>query len=146
MGTRLNLNYSSDLFSLEVITFKDRKYYFIRKKPLLDEFFIQKIVVSGKLVACYDAYCLRCPSIMVGDVPLRYTPLWPADCTARVENGVFEILDASGKVVARDGEEVQIEGNLRCGMSSDVSKQLFNELPGQCSTCYFNVLKIVNTN
>ncbi|MEE8419088.1 MAG: hypothetical protein V3S02_03140, partial [Dehalococcoidales bacterium] len=105
-GTRLNLNFSSDLFSLEVITAGDHKYYILTKRPPLDELAVQKTTVTGKLVTSYDnGNLVKCPH-MTPD----YTPIWPSDYQARVENGVLEIVDGAGQVVVRDGEEVSLEG------------------------------------
>jgi len=148
-GTRLSLNFSSDLFSLEVILFEDHEFYFMKKKPLLDEAATLKREITGKLVASYGETPLRCPHIHVDAKPaenkgsVQYTTLWPADYRARLENGVFEILDGAGNVVLRDGEEVKIEGSVLYGANSDVTGQLLDELPGGCFQPYLIVNKVL---
>jgi len=140
-GTRLSLNFSSELFSLEVIPVKDENICFLKKKPLLDEFATAKKELTGKLIVCYDAYCLKCPRITVGDMAELYLLIWPTGYEARVENGVFEIVDGSGNIVARDREEMHLEGFVLSGINTDVTRQLYDELPrGRgCHQPYFIV-------
>lgn len=144
-GTRLSLNFSSELFDLEVIPVKDENICFLKKKPLLDEFATTKKELTGKLIVCYDAYCLKCPRITVGDMVELYLLIWPADYEAQVENGVFEIVDKSGNIVARDGEEMRLEGFVLSGINTDVTRQLFDELPGGCFQPYLIVNRILGS-
>jgi hypothetical protein len=144
-GTRLSLNFSSELFSLEIIPVKDENICFLQKKPLLDEFATAKKEITGKLIVCYDAYCLKCPRITVGDMVELYLLIWPADCEARTENGVFEIADGSGNIIARDGEEMHLEGFVLYGINTDVTRQMYDELPRGlgCHQPYFIVNKVL---
>jgi hypothetical protein len=143
-GTRLSLNFSSDLFSIEIIPFEDHEFYFLKKKPLLDEMWPNKRVISGKLVATRKASPLRYPYIFVEAPPVQnmtsvnYATLWPSDYKARVDNGVFEIIDSSGNVVLRDGEEAEIEGST----ITNYNKQLQDELPGGLFGPYLIVNRI----
>jgi len=131
-GTRLSLNFSSEFFSLEVITSGENEVYFLKRKPLLDESARQEIALTGSLVANYNGVLTKYPHIRVEAKPeenkgsVRYTTFWPDDYQARIENGAFEILDGSGSVVLRDGEEADIAGKVIYGYS----EQLHNELPG----------------
>jgi hypothetical protein len=67
-GTRLNLNFSSDLFSLEVITSGDHEYYFMKKKPPLEGLIGEKVTVTGTLVASRKDL-FKCPYISVYTTP-----------------------------------------------------------------------------
>jgi hypothetical protein len=142
--TRLSLNFSSDLFGLEVITSGEDKAYFLKRKPLLDESARQEITLTGSLVASYDGVLTKYLYIRVEAKPeenkgiVSYTTFWPADYTARINNGVFEILDESGSVVLRDGEEVDIVGKVIYSYSA----QLHNELPGGYFGPYLIVDKV----
>lgn len=142
-GTRLNLNFSSDLFSLEIITSGDHKYYFLKKKPLLEELTEQKITITGKLVASYGENLLRCPHIGIESKNTHYTPIWPANYQARVEAGVLEIVDGDGQVAVRDGEEVSLEGFRLSGINSEIPRQLNEELPGECYRTYLIVGRLL---
>lgn len=144
-GTRLSLNFSSDLFSLEVITSGEDEVYFLKRKPPLDELARQEITLIGSLVASYNGVLTKYPNIRVEAKPeenkgtVRYTTFWPADYEARIENGVFEIMDESGKVVLRDGEEVELSGRV----IYDYTPQLNDELPGGYSGPYLIVDKVL---
>ncbi len=148
-GTRLSLNFSSDLFSLEVIPFEDHRFYFLKKKPLLDEAARLKTEINGKLVASYGETLLRCPHIFVDEKPeenkgsVQYTTFWPDDYRARVEDGIFEIIDGSGNVVLRDGDEVKIDGSVIYSAATGAAGQLLDELPGGCFGPYLVVDKIL---
>lgn len=137
MGTRLNLNFSSDLFSLEIITSGDHEYYFLKKKPLLEELIGEKITVTGELVATRKPL-YKCSYIQVAARPEEnkgigfYTPIWPADYQARVTDGVLEIIDGDGQLVVRDGEEVSLDGIWVHGIRREISRQLHEELPAEC--------------
>ncbi len=149
--TRLSLNFSSDLFSIEIIPFEEHDFYFIRKKPLLDEMAPQRTVITGRLVASRDTTLLRYPHIFVDEKPdenktsVTYTTLWPADCEVRVENGVFELVNGSGRVILRDGEEAELEGSVFYGISSDVARRLFDELPGGLFQPYLIVNRVLGS-
>jgi hypothetical protein len=140
----LSLNFSSELFSLEVITSGEGEVYFLKRKPPLEELFGEKITVTGKLVASRKDL-FKCPYISVYTTPeknitLEYTPIWPADYQARVKDGVLEIIDGDGQVIVQDGEEVSLEGIRIHGIRTEISKQLQEEMPGDC----YNVKLIVN--
>ncbi len=141
LGTRLNLNFSSDLFSLEVITSGEDEVYFLKRKPLLDEMARQEITLTGSWLVSYDGVLIKYPHIRVEAKPeenkgtARYTTFWPSDYNARINNSVFEILDASGSVVLRDGEEAELSGRVIYGYTP----QLNDELPGGYSGPYLIV-------
>ena len=146
LGTRLSLNFSSDLFSLNVVTSGENKAYFLNRKPALDELARQEITLTGTLLASYNGVLIKYPHILVdakpeeNNGPENYTTLWPADYKARINDGIFEIIDGSGNIVVRDGEEVDITGKVIYGYS----EQLNDELPGGIPGTYLvvdNILK-----
>jgi len=107
------------------------------------------VYVTGRSTGSNGEIPLRCPHIYVDEKPaenkgsVQYTTFWPADYRARVDNGVFEILDGAGNVVLRDGEEVKIEGNVIYSAGSGTAGQLLVELPGGCFGPYLVVDKIL---
>ena len=143
-GTRLSLNFSSDLFGLQVIDLGEYNVYFLTRKPALDELARQEITLIGSLLASHNDVIIQAPHIRVEPKPeenkgtMRYTTFWPADYQARIENGVFEIIDGAGSVVLRDGEEADIAGKV----IYSYSEQLHNELPGGYSRPYLIVDRI----
>lgn len=55
-----------------------------------------------------DGKCLGLRNILEGGVPEHTLLLWPEAYDLRVENGAVEVLDTVGRVVARLGDEVQV--------------------------------------
>ena len=55
-----------------------------------------------------DGKCLVLRKILDGDVPQNALLLWPETYSLNVEDGAVEVLDATGRVVARVGDEVQV--------------------------------------
>ncbi len=147
-GTRLNLNFSSELFSLEIINFGDHDYYFMKKKPSMEELtgVGTKVTITGRLVASYDEGLLKCPHIRVDARPgenkgmVQYTPIWPSEYRGRVKDGVLEIIDGDGQVVVQDGDEVSLEGRRIAGVNTEIASRLHQEMPGEC----YNTKLIVN--
>ena len=145
-GMRLSLNHSSDLFTLEVLSSDDRTFHFLRKKPVLDQWaesmeerFYGELIHKGtrhlQIEIAFDQ--LNPVPITAG---VKYTPLWPPDYQARIQNGKFEILDGSGQVVVREGEKVRLEGGKIGGdWSSENYRQLYHELPCGCRGPYWIV-------
>jgi hypothetical protein len=134
---RPNLRRDSSLFNLEEIETPQRSLLLIHKEPVLDGWIERESSTSGKLVLWdYD----RCPRIMSEDGLGNYLPLWPPDYSARVEEGQIAILDGSGQVVARVGEEVTLEGGpIPHSWDSEEYRRLHGELPGDCSPPYWIV-------
>ncbi|MDY6911118.1 MAG: hypothetical protein SVM79_01985 [Chloroflexota bacterium] len=147
-GMRLSLNYSSDLFTLEVLSSDDRTLHFLRKKPVLDDwtasmeetFYGELVRLRGRFMAIRKAYDPMNPKPATY-VPsgTAFIPLWPPDYQARIQNGKFEIMDGSGQVVAREGEKVRLEGGKLKGWSSENYRQLYHELPCGCRGPYWVV-------
>lgn len=147
-GTRLNLNFSSDLFSIEITPFEGHDFYIFKKRSLIEEMVTRTTEINGKLVASSDVRLFRYPYILVyvnGGYNMQCTTLWPAEYEARVEDGVFEITDGSGNCVIRDGEEVRIEGTVLHGINSDVTSRLYEELPDGCCQPYLIVNRVLGS-
>lgn len=133
-GVRPNLKYTSDLFTLDVISTTERSFFWLRRKSVLDEW-VENTLLTGELVL-FD----RCPRILTDDHPDRYLPLWPPDYGTRVADGEVEIVDGSGQVVARIGEEVRLSGGkIPVDWDSEAFRRLYHELPGDCDGPYWIV-------
>jgi len=135
-GARLNLNFSSELFNLEIIDCDGQEYYFMTQKPPLGEKSGRNKIITGTLVASrIDGFRCSYISVLSGSDNtnlIQYTPLWPSLFRARTENGILEILDNNENVIARDGDEVVLDGITISGLGTDLAKQLFEEMPGEC--------------
>ena len=136
-GVRPNLVRESDLFTLEEVETPARSFFLLHKQPLLDGWIEGQSQTTGKLVLWdYD----RCPRIMTESGLGNYLPLWPPDYSATEEDGAIAIVDGSGQVVARVGEEVTLGGGpIPHSWDSEEYRQLFHELPGDCSPPYWIV-------
>ncbi len=142
-GARMSLNFESDYFNLEIIDYNNQSYSFVTMKKPLEETGGRHYPVAGTLAAGGQYGC-RCACIVVFDesdsttIIGQYTPLWPSDFTARVENGVLQIMDGNGVVVARDGEEITVEAIKVTNNYNELFTRLRNEMPGECF--YTNLL------
>lgn len=136
-GTRLNLIFSSDFFGLQTIDLGEYNVYFLTRKPALDEMAGRETTITGSLLASYNGIVIQSPRIQVEASTARYTTFWPAGYEARIENGVFKILDGSGNVILRDGDAVEITGRL-----ISRNNELRDELPGGYSGPYLIVERI----
>jgi len=127
---RPNLRYDSDLFALDVVSDTARTVLFLRYKPALDEQVVDAVSASGKLVA-YDYR--RCLHLQTDWGPGEVMLLWPADWSVRVDGETIAVLDGTGQVVARMGDEVRLRGRA-IPHDADVAiyRQLIDELPGDC--------------
>jgi hypothetical protein len=149
-GARLNLNFSSELFSLEIIECVGQIYYFMTQKPLLEEKGGRNIIITGTLVASRkDGF--RCPYVSVlsgsdNNTMIQYTPIWPAHFRARTEAGILEILDADENVIAREGEEVTLDGITISGIRTELASQLNEEMPGECYNLKLIVERVLPVN
>jgi hypothetical protein len=147
-GTRLSLKFNSELFSLEVIPAGDHKFFFLTAKPKLNAAITEKITVTGMFTAGTEQYWLRSPIIFSDEKPeenktsVQYTTFWPEGYTARVIDGVFEVMDKNGTVVARGGERITIEGRVLYSYNSTAS-QLSDELPGGLSGPHLIIDKVI---
>jgi hypothetical protein len=136
-GVRPNLKRDSDLFTLDEVETPARSFFLLHKQPLLDGWIEGESQLTGKLVLWdYD----RCPRIATESVRGNFLPLWPPDYSAIVEDGAIAIVDGAGRVVARVGEQVTLGGgSIPHSWDSEEYRQLFHELPGDCSPPYWIV-------
>jgi len=137
MGVRPNLKPDSELFALEVISTTQRTFFLLHKKPVLDEWAGADSPAVGRLVL-WDGQ--RCPRVVSDSGLTDYLPLWPPDYGVRLKNGEIQIVDGSGRVVARVGEEVYLGGG-KIPVDWDVEeyRRLYYELPGDCHGPYWIV-------
>jgi hypothetical protein len=105
------------------------------KRPVLDEWTSGDAPLSGTL-----ALWGRCLALQPAGDRERHTLLWPAGYRARVEDGALEIVDGSGAVVARVGQEVRLPGGaIPVDGDSPRFRRLFGELPCGCNGPYWIV-------
>ena len=82
---------------------------------------------------CHDQRCLR-----VEHSPVNYLPIWPPDYEVRLEGGVVHVVDGTGQVVARVGEQVRFDGAKGPDQWADERyRRLVHELPGDCHGPYW---------
>ncbi len=145
-GLRLSFNFDSDLFHMDAVLADNFTFYFLNAKPALDQAITQTTTITGKLSAGTDQFRLRCPIILgnlaEGANSQRYTAFWPAGYAARVDGGVFEVLDADGKVVARDGDTITVEARVLDTFNATADR-LHNELPGELTLPHLIVDRVV---
>jgi len=136
-GVRPNLRRDSDLFTLEVVETPARSFFLLHKEPVLDGWIEGESQTSGKLVLWdYD----RCPRLFNENGLGDYLPLWPPGYGATEEDGVIAIVDGSGQVVARVGDEVVLGGGpIPHSWDSEEYRRLYHELPGDCYPPYWIV-------
>ena len=64
-------------------------------------------------------------------------PVWPPEFTLGAENDVLQVLDGTGQVVARVGEEVYMGGGE--GLSRAMAQCVRQQLPAACTDPYWIV-------
>ncbi len=149
MGTRLSVNFNSDLFHIQVLEQDDGKMYFLTQKPVLLEavrLYDWYAVDTCEFTATQNGSLLTIPryGIINGFLgPENYAVLWPESYRTRIVNGVVEIADGSGKTVVRDGEKVFLEGNMLNPTNSELAVQLYGELPGGMGTKFYVVREVI---
>ena len=136
-GVRPNLRRDSDLFSVEIISTADRSFFLFHKKVVLDDWVERDAPLSGNLVLWDYSRCLRVLSDSgLGD----FLPLWPPDYNARFTGVEVEVLDGSGQVVARVGEQVRLDGgDIPVVWDLEAYRSLLDELPRDCHGPYWIV-------
>jgi hypothetical protein len=127
---RPNLRCDSELFALDVVSDTARTVLFLRYKPALDEQVVDAMSISGTLAANDYRRCLR---LYTEWGPGSVTLIWPADWSAQIEDGAIVVVDGTGQVVARVGDEVHLRGRaIPHDADVPVYRQLIDELPGDC--------------
>ena len=89
-----------------------------------------------------DGKCLVLRNILEGGVPEHTLLLWPEAYDLSVENGVVEVLDTARRVVARVGDEVEINAfNVTYGQATKHGG--LEEITPACSGGYWAVEEVV---
>jgi hypothetical protein len=105
---------------------------FPRQAPVEGIREVMEAELIGELVL--DNGCLRVNSIY-GDGSIL--PVWPPEFTLGAENDVLQVLDGTGQVVARVGEEVYMGGGE--GLSRAMAQCMRQQLPAACTGPYWIV-------
>jgi hypothetical protein len=117
----------------------DVEVYFPRQDGTLatdqePEHFVGKLVLNGK--------CLKVdPAIRVIDHSYDGVPpliIWPSTLAVSVKDGVVGIVDATGRVVARVGDEVQFSA-FAISYQQAIEHGGLDEISGACSAPYWAV-------
>ena len=76
---------------------------------------------------------------------MDYLPIWPPGYSLQFTEGAVEILDASGKVVAQEREEVLLPGGaIPHNWESERYRRLYDDIPGDCYGPYW-IVEDLNT-
>lgn len=127
---RPNLHQGSELLDLDVISTTGRTILFMRHKPALNEQVVDTGSISGKLVLYEGDRCLR---LQTDGGPGPFALLWPAGWSLRVADGHATLVDESGQVLARVGDEVHLRGRaVPHDYDVAIYRQLLDEMPGDC--------------
>jgi hypothetical protein len=127
---RPNLRYDSELFALDLISTAQQTVLFLRYRAALDEQIADAGTIAGKLVV-YE--CDRCLHLQTDAGPGALTLLWPHDWSVRTGGGEITVVDGTGQVVARVGDQVTLHGRaIPHSMDVAAYRQLVDELPGDC--------------
>lgn len=136
-GVRLNIRNESTLIELELITTPDRNAILLHQKPTLVEWAEGSAIISGILKLYHPQ---RCPRIQSESGITDYLPIWPAEYSLQITDGVVEIRNGSGGVIAREGEEVLVHGApVPSSWDSEQFRQLKRDIPGDCFGPYWIV-------
>jgi hypothetical protein len=91
--------------------------------------------VTGKLVVDNS---MHCPRVRSGNGDIDYLPVWPSGYSARISGGVVEIMDESGDVIAREGDDVDLRGGpIPATFDPDHYHELYDGLPEDCHGPYW---------
>ena len=89
-----------------------------------------------------DGKCLVMRNILEGDVRSDTLLFWPKTYDLNVENGTVEVLDATGRVVARVGDEVQVNAfNVTYGQAKEHGG--LDKITPACSGGYMAVEEVI---
>jgi len=136
-GVRPNLRFNSELLQLELITTTERTAILLHKKPILDEWVEEPAIVSG-ILRLFNPQ--RCPRIQSENGLTDTLPIWPPEYSIRMTDGLVEILNGTGEVVAQEGEEVVLHGGaIPHNWDSENYRQLYTNIPGDCYGPYWIV-------
>ncbi len=136
-GVRLNIKEDSELIHIDCITTSDRTAILVKKEPILDEWVEEPGIVSG-ILRVYAPH--RCPRIISESGMTDYLPIWPPDYSLEITDGLVEITNGSGELVAREGSDFVLRGGpIPHSWDSENYRQLRFEIPGDCFGPYWIV-------
>lgn len=129
-SARPNLTYDSDLFSPEVVSTPQIEAIFLRYKPALSEQASVAREVTGRLVLYEYQRCLQLDTGGLGG-PVHL--FWPPDWSLRASDGEVAVLDGTGQVMGRVGEDVSLRvREVPSDWEDAVYRQLVDEVPCSC--------------
>ena len=136
-GVRPNLRHDSDLVNLEVVSSGDRSAILLSKNLILSDWVEEESIVSG-ILRLYSPQ--HCPRIKSESGMTDYLPIWPPTYALQINDGLVEIYDDAGEVIAREGERVTLPGGaIPHSWDSEQYRQLFYDIPGDCHGPYWIV-------
>lgn len=123
-------------FTAEPAEELDMPAAFPRQKPADGEQVTMQALLSGQLRLVDD--CLR---VYAGeDDETGLLPIWPAGYALEAEGDALLILDETGVIVARVGEQVELGGGP---LSDEAAAEVVDQLPEQCPGPYWLVGEIL---
>jgi hypothetical protein len=136
-GVRPNLRFDSELFNLSLITSTERTAVLLNKLPILDEWKEEPASITGNLVLYTP---MRCPRIQSESGLSDFMPIWPQGYSLEITDGLIEISDTTGNLIAREGDELTLSGGgIPHSWDSGEYRRLYYELPGDCHAPYWIV-------
>ncbi len=132
---RPSWRHDSNIFNLEEISSEDRSVFLLSPNLDVVKWITEVSKVTGKLVMDNS---MRCPRVRSRNGDIDFLPVWPSDYSARISEGVFEILDESGDTIAREGDDVDLRGGpIPATFDPDHYHQLYDGLPEDCHGPYW---------
>jgi hypothetical protein len=139
-GVRPNFVHDSDLVNLEVVSSDDRSAILISPKTTLDGWVEEDAIISG-ILRLYSPQ--RCPRIKSESGMIDYLPIWPPTYALQINDGLVEIYDDAGEIIAREGERVTLPGGaVPHNWDSEQYRQLFYDIPGDCHGPYWIIYEV----
>jgi hypothetical protein len=136
-SVRPNLRQHSELFTWERLDAGHRQALILRHTATFWEQAGELVTASGELVLYANQ---RCVQLQTGRGPGPMTLLWPQDWTIRLGDGLGEIVNGSGDVVARLGDQVTLRGRpIAQDWESELYRRAVQELPMDCCCTFFLV-------
>lgn len=114
----------------------DPTIFFPRQKSVEGERDVATAEISGQLVVVDG-----CLHLNTHDGNTSYAVIWPPDFTLRITGNLIEVLDHTGRVAARVGDEIYMGGGETQSIEGvgAVDEPLQRELPTKCGGPYWLV-------
>ena len=89
-------------------------------------------------ISLYTSQC--CPRIQSESGLTDYLPIWPPENSLQIKDGLVEVTDGAGDVVASEGGDLVLHGGpIPHNWDSESYRQLYHEVPGDCTGPYWIV-------